>query len=52
LAAELESRLDQAEVQLVPGGGGVFDVSRDGELIYSKRETGLFPDASDILNAL
>jgi selenoprotein W-related protein len=29
---------------LVPGSGGVFDVTLDGKLVYSKRQTGAFPD--------
>jgi selT/selW/selH-like putative selenoprotein len=36
----------------VPGGKGQFDVLADGELIYSKRETGRFPEDGEILEAL
>ena len=28
------------DVRLVPGGSGIFDVAVNGELIYSKHETG------------
>lgn len=29
---------------LVPSGGGCFELSLDGQLIYSKLKTGEFPD--------
>ncbi|NRB26661.1 MAG: hypothetical protein HRU37_03165 [Roseibacillus sp.] len=31
------------EVSLVAGGGGIFEVRRDGELLYTKARTGGFP---------
>lgn len=31
---------------MIEGGGGVFDVRVDGDLIYSKKETGEFPEHS------
>jgi len=52
LAAELESSLEDAEVELVAGGGGVFDVSFDGRLVYSKHKTGQFPCLDDVVNSL
>jgi selenoprotein W-related protein len=38
--------------ELIKGSGGVFDVVVDGQLIYSKRQTGRFPEHSEILNQL
>ena len=32
------------DLKLVPVGGGAFELSLDGELIYSKLKTGEFPD--------
>ena len=32
------------EVALVPGGGGVFDIRLNDELIWSRRERGGFPE--------
>ena len=29
---------------MVPAGGGCFELTSDGELIYSKLQTGRFPD--------
>ncbi len=37
-------------LELEPGGGGVFDVTVDGDQIYSKHETGEFPDERAILD--
>ncbi len=37
---------------LVKGGAGVFDVVLDGRLIYSKHQTGRFPDHAEILSQL
>jgi len=31
-------------VRLIPSSGGVFEVVAGGELIYSKKATGEFPD--------
>jgi selenoprotein W-related protein len=31
-------------LKLIPGGGGCFEISVNGDLIYSKLETGKFPD--------
>jgi len=52
LAAELKSSLEDVQVELVAGGGGVFDVSCDGRLVYSKHQTGQFPSLTDISDAL
>lgn len=29
--------------QLIKGAGGVFDVTFDGQLLFSKKQTGRFP---------
>jgi selT/selW/selH-like putative selenoprotein len=36
-------------LELEPSGGGCFEVSADGEEIYSKLATGTFPDEGRIL---
>ena len=40
------------EAELVAGSNGVFDVVVDGKLIYSKNQTGRFPDPDEILAEL
>lgn len=39
-------------VKLVPSGGGAFEVSVNGRKVYSKLETGEFPEAEVILKAI
>jgi selenoprotein W-related protein len=34
---------------LVPAGGGCFEVTAEGELIYSKLKSGVFPDEQAVL---
>jgi len=37
---------------LVPAGGGCFELSANGELLYSKLKTGQFPDEQSIVDLL
>lgn len=37
---------------LVPSGGGCFELSLNGELVYSKLETGEFPDEARMVAQL
>lgn len=39
-------------MKLVPSGGGAFEISVNGKKIYSKLETGEFPDPDAILKAI
>ena len=32
------------EMKLIPGGGGCFELTVNGELVYSKLKEGKFPD--------
>ncbi|WP_161887705.1 SelT/SelW/SelH family protein [Pontibacter russatus] len=36
------------EVALLPGTGGVFEVRLNGELIYSRKEAGRFPESKEL----
>jgi len=38
-----------AEVELVPGVGGVFEITVDGQLKFSKKQTGRFPTDDEIV---
>jgi selenoprotein W-related protein len=40
------------DTKLIAGGGGIFDVKVDGKLIYSKHQTGTFPEHEEILSKL
>jgi selenoprotein W-related protein len=39
---------DLAEVALVPGRGGIFDVRLDGACIFSRKEQGRFPESKEL----
>ncbi len=39
-------------VKLVPGTRGMFEVSIDGELVFSKLEMGRFPDIKELRESL
>jgi selenoprotein W-related protein len=39
-------------LKLVPSGGGAFEISVNGKKVYSKVETGEFPDSDAILKVL
>ena len=38
--------------ELIRGGGGIFDVAVDGRIVYSKHETGEFPDEAALVESL
>ncbi|MAT63468.1 MAG: hypothetical protein CL881_06670 [Dehalococcoidia bacterium] len=38
------------DVRLIPGGSGIFDVTVDGELIYSKHENGRHIKSGEIID--
>ena len=42
------SRIDTAEIDLVKSSGGVFEITLDGELVYSKKQTGRFPSWKEV----
>ena len=39
---------NKVESELIPSSGGVFEITLDGKLVYSKQKTGRFPDKKDI----
>jgi selenoprotein W-related protein len=41
-----------ADLKLVPSSGGCFELTVDGELIYSKLKTGKFPDEEAMVAAV
>jgi selenoprotein W-related protein len=40
------------ESKLIAGGGGVFDVTVDGKLVFSKKSVGRFPEPGEIVALL
>jgi selenoprotein W-related protein len=54
LAAKLVTRFKQriAGLRLIPSGGGCFEITVNGRLIYSKLETRQFPDEDRIVSEI
>jgi selenoprotein W-related protein len=50
LLTTFESEL--GEVALVPGTGGVLDVRLDGELIFSRKQAGRFPESKELKQSI
>jgi selenoprotein W-related protein len=46
LLHEYKNRI--AALEIIPSGGGVFEVTLDGEPIFSKRATGRFPEFHEL----
>ena len=51
MAAQLEDKLG-VEARLTAGSGGEFEVVVNGELVYSKRATGEFPEEQPLLETI
>lgn len=50
ILTQFKQRLNSLELE--PSDGGCFEVSTDGELIYSKLQTGQFPDEDEVVSAV
>jgi len=51
LAAEIKSKFG-VEPELIRSGGGVFEITKDGQLVFSKRKTGRFPEDDEVFALL
>jgi hypothetical protein len=47
LAADLEKAFD-ASSDLIQGSGGIFEVERDGQLLFSKKSVNRFPEQGEV----
>lgn len=52
MKAALEKKYAGIDVELIESGGGVFEVEHEGNLIFSKKQKGRFPDEEEIFLAL
>jgi len=50
LAQELLTTFEQelGEVALVPGTGGIFEVRVNGEVVFSRKQEGRFPESKEL----
>ena len=51
MAAEIK-KVRGIDATLVPGSGGEFEIKVDGQLIWSKKAEGRFPDFGEVLSQL
>lgn len=51
LAAELRDAFG-VEARLIKGGGGIFDVIADGDLVFSKHQVHRFPDDGEVTDRI
>jgi selT/selW/selH-like putative selenoprotein len=51
LAAEIRKQVG-IESELVRGAGGIFNVSADNHLLFSKKQEGRFPTEAEILEKI
>ena len=49
MEAELKSKFEGIETELISSGGGVFEIMLDGDLIFSKKAKGRFPDDGEVV---
>ena len=48
LEVELNDNFPQADISLISSGGGFFEISLNGDLIFSKKALNRFPDGGEI----
>jgi|TARA_B100000470_G_scaffold117572_1_gene90720 selenoprotein W-related protein len=48
LEQHLKTKYDGANIELISSGGGVFEVTLENKLIFSKKSLGRFPDDGEI----
>jgi len=51
LAESLKKEFD-VEIEFNVSGGGVFEVTVDGDLVFSKKAEGRFPEDAEIIDAI
>jgi selenoprotein W-related protein len=39
---------DLGEMALIPGKGGIFEIRLDGEVLFSRKREGHFPEAKEV----
>ncbi len=52
LKADLEKEFSDISIKLIEGKNGVFEVEKDGNLIFSKKKVGRFPEHEEIFEKL
>jgi len=50
--AEIRKQRPDLETRLIKGSGGQFEVALDGQVIFSKKQQGRFPETEEILGLI
>ena len=52
MAAEVEEAYPDAEMNLVEASGGLFEVTVDGDLVFSKKDLGRHAEEGEVLRLI
>ena len=52
MAAEIEKEFPGAQIKLIEASGGLFEVTVDGELVFSKKELGRHAEPGEVLGLI
>jgi selT/selW/selH-like putative selenoprotein len=52
LAAEIRQRFPNADVELIPSGGGRFEVTRNGRPVFQKSKLGRHAQPGEVVRIL
>ena len=52
MEAHLKTKYNGTDIKLVSSGGGVFEITLNDDLIFSKKALGRFPDDGEIDNLI
>jgi selenoprotein W-related protein len=50
--AEIEGEYPDSDVQLIESSGGVFEVTVDGDLVFSKKAVGRHAEPGEVLELM
>ena len=54
MATQLLDRYETniSELTLIPSGGGVFEIMKNGKLIFSKKKLDRFPEEGEVISLI
>lgn len=52
MAAEVKEAYPDAEVNLIEASGGLFEVTVDGDLVFSKKDLGRHAEEGEVLGLM
>ena len=54
MASDLLERYGNAitELKLIPSGGGVYEIQKNGKLVFSKKQVDRFPELEEVIQLI